>query len=183
MMAYAGGCIPIWYGDKIKYLIFLMKNHLVNALERNSRLVPCGCGFLITFRSRCACYTCNYAYSAIPRDKENSFEIIKELNGKLSHHHDNGNVSNRTSMGIDLFNRIGAIRIFERYAEIFPLTKQRVNFLQKELARRNICTNFGESKRDVQRVKITHTLSQSSIELRAIHWDYYSGVNCTSRSI
>jgi hypothetical protein len=47
---------------------------------------------------------CNYAYSAIPRDKENSFEIIKELNGKLSHHHDNGNVSNETSMGIDLFN-------------------------------------------------------------------------------
>jgi hypothetical protein len=55
-------------------------------------------------RDRGMRYTCNYAYSAIPRDKENSFEIIKELNGKLSHHHDNGNVLNRTSMGNDLFN-------------------------------------------------------------------------------
>jgi hypothetical protein len=42
--------------------------------------------------------------NAIPCDKENSFEIIKELNGKLSHHHDNGNVLNQTSMGIDLLN-------------------------------------------------------------------------------
>jgi hypothetical protein len=39
--------------------------------------VPSTTGFSITFRLRCACYTCNYAYSAIPRDKENSFEIIK----------------------------------------------------------------------------------------------------------
>jgi hypothetical protein len=31
----------------------------------------------ITFRLRCACYTCNYAYSAIPRNKENSLKIIK----------------------------------------------------------------------------------------------------------
>jgi hypothetical protein len=65
-------------------------------------------------------------------------------------------------------NRIPAIRIFERYAEIFPLTKQRVNFLQKELASRNICPSFAESERDLQWVKITHTLSHSSIELRAI---------------
>jgi hypothetical protein len=54
------------------------------------------------------------------------------------------------------------------YAYIFSLAKQRVNFLQKELGRRNICTNFGSLKRDVQRLKTTHTLSQSSIELRAI---------------
>jgi hypothetical protein len=60
------------------------------------------------------------------------------------------------------------IRTFERYAEIFPLTKQCVNFLQKELVRRKICSSFGESERDLQRVKITHTLSHSSIELRAM---------------
>jgi hypothetical protein len=66
-------------------------------------------------------------------------------------------------------NSFQAIRVFERYADIFSLAKQRVNFLQKELASRNICTNFGETKRDIQRIKITHTLSQSSIEPRAIH--------------
>jgi hypothetical protein len=67
-------------------------------------LIPSQTGFFITFWSRCACYMCNYAYSTIPRDKENSFEIIKELNGKLSHHHDNGNSFNCTSTGIDLIN-------------------------------------------------------------------------------
>jgi hypothetical protein len=36
-------------------------------------------------------------------------EIIKELNGKLSHHHDNRNSFNRTSTGIDLINRIPII--------------------------------------------------------------------------
>jgi hypothetical protein len=35
-------------------------------------LVPSRTGLLITCQSRCACYACNYAYSAIPRDKENS---------------------------------------------------------------------------------------------------------------
>jgi hypothetical protein len=69
------------------------------------------------------------------------------------------------------------------YANIFSLAKQRVNFLQKELGRRNICTNFGGLKRDVQRLKTTHTLSQSSIELRAIQSGCYSGVNRTSMSI
>jgi hypothetical protein len=39
--------------------------------------VPSITEFFITCRSRCACYTCNHAYSAIPRNKENSFEIIK----------------------------------------------------------------------------------------------------------
>ena len=34
----------------------------------------------------------------------NYFEIIKNWNGKLSHHNDNGNVMNRTSIGINLFN-------------------------------------------------------------------------------
>jgi hypothetical protein len=37
-------------------------------------------GLEITFRLRCACYTCNYAYSAIPRDKENSLKNYQELN-------------------------------------------------------------------------------------------------------
>ena len=32
------------------------------------------------------------------------FEIIKNSNGKLSHQHENGNVLNRSSMDIDLFN-------------------------------------------------------------------------------
>ena len=32
------------------------------------------------------------------------FEIIKNRNGKLSHHHQNGNVLNQTSMDIYLFN-------------------------------------------------------------------------------
>jgi hypothetical protein len=67
-----------------------------------------------------------------------------------------------------LINRIQAIRVFERYADIFSLVKQRVNFLQKEIERRYICTNFGDLKRDDQRLKRTHPLSQSSIELRAI---------------
>jgi hypothetical protein len=31
----------------------------------------------------------------------------------------------------DKIIRTQAIRVFERYADIFPLTKQRVNFLQK----------------------------------------------------
>jgi hypothetical protein len=59
-----------------------------------------------------------------------------------------------------LVNRIGAIRIFGGVWIYFPLAKQSVNFLQKELGSRNICTNFGESKRDVQQVKITQILSQ-----------------------
>jgi hypothetical protein len=88
-----------------------------------------------------------------------------------------------SSVYVHTVNRIQAIRVFERYANIFSLAKQRVNFLQKELERRNICTYFGETKRDLQRVKITHLLSQSSIELRAIHSGYYSGVDRTSRSI
>jgi hypothetical protein len=80
-------------------------------------------------------------------------------------------------------NRIQAIRVFERYADIFSLAKQRANFLQKELERRNICTNFGDPKRAIQLLKRTHLLSQSSIELRAIQSGYYSGVNRTSMSI
>jgi hypothetical protein len=66
-------------------------------------------------------------------------------------------------------NRIPAIAYFGGARIYFPLAKQRVNFLQKRLPRRNICTNFGDGKTDVQRVKITHVSSQSSIELRAIH--------------
>jgi hypothetical protein len=45
---------------------------------------------------------------------------------------------------------IGGARIY------FPLTKQCVNFLQNELGSRNIYTNFGAPKRDIQRAKITH---------------------------
>jgi hypothetical protein len=82
-----------------------------------------------------------------------------------------------------VLNRIPVIRYFEGCAEIFSLAKQRVNFMQKELAKRNICTNFGTSKRDIQQVKITHALSQRGIELRTIHSGFYSGVNRTSRSI
>jgi hypothetical protein len=41
------------------------------------RLVPSQTEFFWSFRLRCACYTCNYAYSAIPRDKENSWKILK----------------------------------------------------------------------------------------------------------
>jgi hypothetical protein len=55
----------------------------------------------ITFRLRCTCYTCNYAYSAIPRVVR---KILKKLLRIESHHHDNGNVSDRTSMDIDLIN-------------------------------------------------------------------------------
>jgi hypothetical protein len=69
-------------------------------------------------------------------------------------------------------NSFQAIRVFERYAEIFSLAKQRVNFLQKEPERRNICTNFGDLKRDIQLLIRTHTLTQSSIEPRAIHSGY-----------
>ena len=36
------------------------------------------------------------------------FKILGQIraNGKLLHHHDNGNVLNRTSMDIDLFNKV-----------------------------------------------------------------------------
>jgi hypothetical protein len=40
-----------------------------------------------------------------------------------SHHHDNGNVVNRTSMDIDLFNRIQAIRDSEVRATVFFTSK------------------------------------------------------------
>jgi hypothetical protein len=82
-----------------------------------------------------------------------------------------------------LLNSFQAVRVFVWCAEIFPLAQQRINFLQKELGSKNICTNFGDLKRDIQRVKITQILSQSSLELRAIHSGYYSGANHTSRSI
>jgi hypothetical protein len=38
----------------------------------------------ITFRLRCACYTCNYAYSAIPHVVR---KILKKLLRIESHHH------------------------------------------------------------------------------------------------
>jgi hypothetical protein len=80
-------------------------------------------------------------------------------------------------------NSFQAIRVFGGCAEIFSLAKQRINLLQKELASRNNCANYGNGKRDIQRVKITHTLSQRGIELRSTHLGYYSGVERTSRSI
>jgi hypothetical protein len=48
-----------------------------------------------------------------------------------------------------ILNRIQAIRDLGGARIYFPLAKQRVNFLQKELPRRNICTNFGDLKRDI----------------------------------
>jgi hypothetical protein len=99
----------------------------------------------------------------------------------ISKHRSNAHRGNPYSL--KAVNRIPVIRYSEGCAEIFSLAKQRVNFMQKELAKRNIRTNFGTSKRDIQRVKITHTLSQRGIELRAIHSGFYSGVNHTSRSI
>jgi hypothetical protein len=66
-------------------------------------------------------------------------------------------------------NSFQAISIIGDARIYFSLAKQRVNFLQKELANRNICTSFGDPNRNIQRVKITQILSQSSIELRAIH--------------
>jgi hypothetical protein len=54
-------------------------------------------------------------------------------------------------------NSFQAISVFGEARIYFSLAKQHVNFLQKELAYRNICTNFGSGKRDLQQVKITHT--------------------------
>jgi hypothetical protein len=88
-----------------------------------------------------------------------------------------------TTNSVHFLNSFQAIRAFEMYANIFSLAKQRVNFLQKELGRRNNCTRFGGLKRDFQWLKTTHTLSQSSIELRAIQSGCYSGVNRASMSI
>jgi hypothetical protein len=87
------------------------------------------------------------------------------------------------ALGYLYLNSFQAIRVFGGCTEIFSLAKQRVNFLQKGLASRNNCTNFGDRKRDIQRVKITHTLSQRGIEFRSTHLGYYSGVESTSRSI
>jgi hypothetical protein len=61
---------------------------------------PSGTGFFWMCRSRCGCYTCNYSYSAIPRVRK----ILKKLLRIESHHHDNGNVSDWTSMDTGLFN-------------------------------------------------------------------------------
>jgi hypothetical protein len=47
------------------------------------------------------------------------FEILRIEMKNYSHHHKNGNVFNRTSMNIDLFNRIPVIRYFTRNAIIF----------------------------------------------------------------
>jgi hypothetical protein len=47
---------------------------------------------------------CNYAYSAIPRIRKILLKLLRIEIENYSHHHDNGNVLNRTSMGIDLFN-------------------------------------------------------------------------------
>ena len=41
---------------------------------------------------------------AIPRDKENSFKLLRIEMENYSHHDDDGNVLNRTSMDIALFN-------------------------------------------------------------------------------
>jgi hypothetical protein len=80
-------------------------------------------------------------------------------------------------------NSFQAIGVFRRVRGDFSLAKQRVNFLQNELASRNNCTNFGDGKRDIQRVKITHILSQRGIKLRSTHLGYYSGVERTFRLI
>ena len=43
-------------------------------------------------------------YCAIPRDKENSFKLLRIEMENYSLHDDDGNVLNRTSMDIALFN-------------------------------------------------------------------------------
>ena len=45
-----------------------------------------------------------------------------------------------------LVNRIGAIRYFGRCADIFSLVNHSVNFLQKKIIKRNICTIFVDGK-------------------------------------
>ena len=40
-----------------------------------------------------------------PRDKENSLKLLRIEIENYSHQHGNGNVLNRTSMGISLFNK------------------------------------------------------------------------------
>jgi hypothetical protein len=47
---------------------------------------------------------CNYAYSAIPRVRKILLKLLRIEIENQSHQHDNGNVLNQTSMGIDLFN-------------------------------------------------------------------------------
>jgi hypothetical protein len=48
---------------------------------------------------------CNYAYSARDTSQQGKFlKILRIEMENYSHHGDNGNVSNRTSMGINLFN-------------------------------------------------------------------------------
>jgi hypothetical protein len=50
-------------------------------------------------------------------------KIVLELLRIESHHHDNGNPFNRTSMGIDLFNRIPVIRGFRGACYVFFTSK------------------------------------------------------------
>jgi hypothetical protein len=47
-------------------------NTITYSKDDDTRQIPSTTGGFITCRSRYTCYTCNYAYSAIPRDKENS---------------------------------------------------------------------------------------------------------------
>ena len=44
-------------------------------------------------------------YYNTPSQQGKFLVIIKNWNGKLSHHHENGNVLNGTSMNINLFNK------------------------------------------------------------------------------
>ena len=43
-------------------------------------------------------------YYNIPSQQGKFLENIKNWNGKLSHHHENGNITDRTSMNINLSN-------------------------------------------------------------------------------
>jgi hypothetical protein len=45
----------------------------------STRRAPGITEFLIRFRSRCACYTCNYAYTAIPRIRKIPENIINRI--------------------------------------------------------------------------------------------------------
>jgi hypothetical protein len=51
---------------------------------------------------------------AIPRVRKIPSKLLRIEIENYSHHHDNGNVSNRTSMDTGLFNRIPAMAVYIR---------------------------------------------------------------------
>ena len=75
----------------------------VSFLPHSSRILKCVTFLIVMLMEWLACSVRNWAFLNA-RDSLATRKIIKNSNGKLSHQHENGNVLNRTSMDVHLFN-------------------------------------------------------------------------------